>query len=94
MSISNPPRQVPAHIAFYVDSAAKQIDLRNRLIGKVENLTEIKDLGIVTAFFFSDPNGIVLEVMAEVPGRMQLPLYLDPDPISGVPAEDQHGGAE
>lgn len=68
------------HIAFFVENNAALEAWHQRLQGQVDNLSSIKDLGLVWAFFFSDPNGIVLEVMAEQEGRMRLPMLDDPDP--------------
>lgn len=69
------------HIAFFVESQAVLESWHQRLQGKVSHLSEIQDLeGMVRAFFFSDPNGIVLEVMAETPTGFVLPDLADPDP--------------
>lgn len=68
------------HIAFFVEDKTAFNGLYERLQGQVDNLSDIRSLGIVTAFFFSDPNGIVLEVMVENEGGMDLPKLEDPDP--------------
>ena len=68
------------HVAFLVENRAAFDGLYERLQGQVDNLSDVRDLGIVTAFFFSDPNGIVLEVMVENEGGMDLPKLEDPDP--------------
>jgi len=69
------------HIAFFVRDLAELEAWHTRLQGKVDNLSEIKNLqGMVWAFFFSDPNGIVLEVMAESETGLNLPSLDDPDP--------------
>lgn len=68
------------HIAFFVEDDAALEAWHTRLQGQVDNLSPINDLGLVRAFFFSDPNGIVLEVMAETEKGMQFPSLDDPDP--------------
>lgn len=69
------------HIAFFVENDAALEAWYAHLQGKVDNLSEIKNLqGMVRAFFFSDPNGIVLEVMAETEAGLNLPSLDDPDP--------------
>ncbi len=68
------------HIAFFVEDQAQLEAWHTRLQGRVDNLSPINDLSLVWAFFFSDPNGIVLEVMAEQEGRMRFPMLDDPDP--------------
>lgn len=68
------------HIAFFVESQEALEGWHRRLQGQVEQLSEITDLGLVRAFFFADPNGIVLEVMAEQPGQLNFPMLGDPDP--------------
>lgn len=68
------------HVSFFVKDKAAFEAMYERLQGQVDNLSEVKNLGIVTAFFFSDPNGIVLEVMVENEGGMDLPKLEDPDP--------------
>ena len=68
------------HIAFFVEDMAAFDELYRRLQGQVDNLSDVRNLGIVTAFFFSDPNSIVLEVMVENEGGMDLPKLEDPDP--------------
>ncbi|WP_299431300.1 VOC family protein [uncultured Meiothermus sp.] len=69
------------HIAFFVEDDAALEAWYARLRGRVDNLSEIKNLqGMVRAFFFSDPNGIVLEVMAETPKGFDFPSLDDPDP--------------
>lgn len=73
------------HIAFFVESQAALEAWYARLQGKVENLSEIVNLeGMVRAFFFSDPNGIVLEVMAETEKGMAFPQLEDPDPAYSI----------
>jgi catechol 2,3-dioxygenase-like lactoylglutathione lyase family enzyme len=70
------------HIAFFVENDAALEAWHARLQGKVENLSEIVSLqGMVRAFFFADPNGIVLEVMAETEKGMTFPQLEDPDPV-------------
>lgn len=68
------------HIAFFVEDKAALEAWHARLQGQVDHLSPINDLGLVWAFFFSDPNGIVLEVMAEQKGQMRFPMLDDPDP--------------
>jgi len=68
------------HIAFLVADTAAFEAFYARVQGKVEHVSEIHDLGIARAFFFADPNGIVLEVMVEKPDGMHFPLLDDPDP--------------
>ena len=48
----------------------------------IDNLSPIRELGPGTlAFFFSDPNGIVLELMSPPPATgMGYPLLDDPEP--------------
>ena len=51
------------------------------------------DVDLVHPFFFSDPNGVVLEVMAEQEGKMNFPQYYDGDPALDLPvATDESGG--
>jgi uncharacterized glyoxalase superfamily protein PhnB len=48
----------------------------------VDNLSPIREMGPGSrAFFFSDPNGIVLEVIAPNP-QMRFPMLDDPDPAN------------
>ena len=67
-------------IAFFVEDRNAFDRSYERLQGWVDNLSDVRDLGIVTAFFFSDPSGIVLEVMVENEGGVDLPKLEDPDP--------------
>jgi len=46
----------------------------------VAHLSPVRDMGFVRAYFFADPNGIVLEVMAEKGPGMRFPILDDPDP--------------
>ena len=81
------------HLAFFVEDRKTLDAWHDYLTDKVDNLTEILDLDLVHAFFFSDPNGIVLEVMAEQEGKMQFPQYHDGDPVLDLPvAADESGG--
>ena len=68
------------HIAFFVEDEATLQAWHQRLQGKVEHLSEIQDLGLVRAFFFADPNGIVLEVMIAQEQNMLFPILDDPEP--------------
>lgn len=69
------------HISFFAPSDAQFDAWYQRLTeANVPHLSPIRDMGIVRAFFFADPNDIVLEVMAEKPGGMEFPALSDPDP--------------
>jgi len=69
------------HIAFFVESQEALEAWHTRLQGQTSHLTEIVNLeGMVRAFFFADPNGIVLEVMAETETGFVMPHLNDPDP--------------
>ena len=71
------------HIAFFADSDATFDRWYARLQdAKVEHLSEMRQMGPgLRAFFFDDPNGIVLEVMAPPKGGgMRVPILEDPDP--------------
>ncbi len=69
------------HIAFFAENDAQFDMWYARLAAKgVANLSPLRDMGFVRAFFFADPNGIVLEVMAEKDGGMHFPVLGDPDP--------------
>jgi catechol 2,3-dioxygenase-like lactoylglutathione lyase family enzyme len=75
------------HIAFFAPDEAAFNEWYRRLgEAKVEHLTPITTLGMgIRAFFFADPNGIVLEVMCPPPGGdiTHFPaaeLLDDPDP--------------
>jgi catechol 2,3-dioxygenase-like lactoylglutathione lyase family enzyme len=75
------------HIAFFAPDEAAFNEWYRRLgEAGVEHLTPITTLGMgMRAFFFADPNGIVLEVMCPLPGGdiAQFPpveLLDDPDP--------------
>ncbi|MDQ6834098.1 MAG: VOC family protein [Chloroflexota bacterium] len=69
------------HIAFFVGSDERFDAWRQRLTeAKAAHLSPIRDMGIVRAFFFDDPNGITLEVMAGMGEGMHFPSLSDPDP--------------
>ena len=75
------------HIAFFAPDEAAFDEWYRRLGGAgVEHLTPVTPLGMgIRAFFFADPNGIVLEVMCPPPGGdpSHFPptaLLDDPDP--------------
>jgi catechol 2,3-dioxygenase-like lactoylglutathione lyase family enzyme len=74
------------HIAFFAPDEAS-FDEWYRRLGEagVAHLTSIREMGIgIRAFFFTDPNGIVLEVMSPPPGGIaSFPpsdILDDPDP--------------
>ena len=69
------------HIAFFAGSN-EQFDAWYQKLteAKVAHLSPIRDMGIVRAFFFDDPNGITLEVMAGQGEGMRFPVLDDPDP--------------
>lgn len=69
------------HISFFAEDDA-QFDTWYERLQKadVKHLSPIRDMGIVRAFFFADPNDIVLEVMSAKPGGMRFPALDDPDP--------------
>jgi len=69
------------HIAFFAGSN-EQFDTWYRRLteAKVAHLSPLRDMGIVRAFFFDDPNGITLEVMAGKGEGMRFPALGDPDP--------------
>lgn len=58
------------HIAFFAPDEATFDDWYRRLgAAGVSHLTPIREMGIgIRAFFFADPNDIVLEVMSPPPG--------------------------
>ena len=71
------------HIAFYAESEEAFSAWHERLSAAgVDHLSDIRQLSPDTrAFFFADPNGIVLEVMSPPVNRTQrLPMLDDPDP--------------
>jgi len=69
------------HIAFFAGSNEQFDTWYQRLTeAKVAHLSPIRDMGIVRAFFFDDPNGITLEVMAGKGEGMHFPVLDDPDP--------------
>ena len=72
------------HIAFFAPSVAAFEEWHRRLTeASVDHLTPVRPLGMgMRAFFFADPNGIVLEVMCPPePGAwLSAPLLDDPDP--------------
>ncbi|MDQ6604362.1 MAG: VOC family protein [Chloroflexota bacterium] len=69
------------HIAFFAGSNEKFDTWYQRLTeAKAAHLSPIRDMGIVRAFFFDDPNGITLEVMAGIGEHMHFPSLGDPDP--------------
>lgn len=69
------------HIAFFAGSNEKFDTWYQRLTeAKAAHLSPIRDMGIVRAFFFDDPNGITLEVMAGMGEHMHFPSLGDPDP--------------
>lgn len=69
------------HIAFFAGSN-EQFDAWYQKLTEVNaaHLSPIRDMGIVRAFFFDDPNGITLEVMAGMGEGMHFPALGDPDP--------------
>lgn len=69
------------HISFFAGSNEQFDAWYQRLTeAKVPHLSPIRDMGIVRAFFFDDPNGITLEVMAGQGEGMRFPMLDDPDP--------------
>jgi catechol 2,3-dioxygenase-like lactoylglutathione lyase family enzyme len=69
------------HIAFFAGSNEQFDTWYQKLTEvKVAHLSPIRDMGIVRAFFFDDPNGITLEVMAGQGEGMRFPILDDPDP--------------
>lgn len=85
-----PPYQPPTepktgraldHIALRVEDHAALEAWRERLLGKADNVSEIRELpgGFTRAFFFSDPNGIVIELMV-LSEDAPFPMLEDPDP--------------
>ncbi len=71
------------HIAFFAPSdAAFDRWYQTLQEAKVEHLSEMRQMGPgLRAFFFDDPNGITLEVMAPPKGGgMRVPILDDPDP--------------
>ncbi|MDQ6604361.1 MAG: VOC family protein [Chloroflexota bacterium] len=69
------------HIAFFAGSNEQFDTWYQRLTeAKAAYLSPIRDMGIVRAFFFDDPNGITLEVMAGMGEHMHFPSLSDPDP--------------
>ncbi|MGI8856318.1 MAG: VOC family protein [Thermomicrobiales bacterium] len=69
------------HISFFAGSN-EQFDAWYQKLteANVAHLSPIRDMGIVRAFFFDDPNGITLEVMAGKGEGMRFPVLDDPDP--------------
>ncbi|HEY8602664.1 MAG TPA: VOC family protein [Thermomicrobiales bacterium] len=72
------------HIAFFAPSVAAFEAWHGRLTdANVDHLTPIRPLGPgMRAFFFADPNGIVLEIMCPPAdkGWLATPVLDDPDP--------------
>jgi len=69
------------HISFFAGSDERFDTWYQRLTeAKAAHLSPIRDMGIVRAFFFDDPNGITLEVMAGMGEGMHFPSLSDPDP--------------
>lgn len=70
------------HISFFVENAAAFTAWYEKLsAAKVNNLSPVREMGAgMRAFFFSDPNDIVLEVMCPQEGAMNFPTLADPDP--------------
>ncbi|GEM_PF-930324 len=69
------------HISFFAGSNEQFDTWYQRLTeAKVAHLSPLRDMGIVRAFFFDDPNGITLEVMAGMGEGMHFPALGDPDP--------------
>jgi catechol 2,3-dioxygenase-like lactoylglutathione lyase family enzyme len=69
------------HISFFAGSDERFDAWYQKLTeAKVAHLSPIRDMGIVRAFFFDDPNGITLEVMAGRGEGMHFPILDDPDP--------------
>ena len=72
------------HVAFFAPDEAAFGEWHRRLgEAAVDSLTPVRQLGMgMRAFFFADPNGIVLEVMCPpAPGTwLTAPLLDDPDP--------------
>lgn len=69
------------HIAFFAPDQAALEAWHKRLKGKVNQSENAILGGMVKAFFFSNPNGIVIEFMAEIGAGLTLPLLNDPDPL-------------
>jgi len=69
------------HVCFTVESMEQFNAWYERLTAAgVDNLSPIQEMGPGShAYFFSDPNGIVLEVIAPNP-MMRFPVLEDPDP--------------
>jgi len=70
------------HVCFTVQSM-EQFNAwsERRTAAGVDNLSPIQEMGPDShAYFFSDPNGIVLEVIAPNP-MMRFPVLEDPDPV-------------
>ena len=72
------------HIAFFAPSTAAFEAWHGRLTAaNVDHLTPIRPLSAgIRAFFFADPNGIVLEIMCPPTdeGWLATPILDDPDP--------------
>ena len=71
------------HIAFFAPSEATFEEWHRRLTDAgVAHLTPIRPLGFnLRAYFFADPNGIVLEIMSPAPADwLAAPVLDDPDP--------------
>jgi catechol 2,3-dioxygenase-like lactoylglutathione lyase family enzyme len=72
------------HIAFFAPSVASFEAWHRRLTdANVDHLTPIRPLSAgIRAFFFADPNGIVLEIMCPPAdkGWLATPVLDDPDP--------------
>ncbi len=69
------------HISFFAGSDEQFDTWYQRLTeAKAPHLSPLRDMGIVRAFFFDDPNGITLEVMAGMGEGMHFPSLGDPDP--------------
>jgi glyoxalase family protein len=56
------------HVAFAVDDAATQLEMRARLVRHGVPVTEVKDRQYFTSIYFHEPNGVLFEIATIPPG--------------------------
>ncbi len=56
------------HIAFTVEDEKEQLAIRERLTEKGVNVTEVIDRKYFKSIYFSDPDGLILEIATRGPG--------------------------
>ncbi|MCC5956475.1 MAG: ring-cleaving dioxygenase [Natronohydrobacter sp.] len=56
------------HVAFRARDAAHQAALRENLLARGENVTEVKDRQYFKAIYFREPGGVLFEIATDGPG--------------------------